>query len=217
MKIIYIESQSTSTKKRSFPTTMEQATALAKSNIYYFSPDLHTKSSLTLEHNKKYWDELNTEIKYWINKENIENISMLNKSKKTIFIAGPKFEDLRYEKIEENIQKAERFTRSIIKNNLNFYCPLFNIPTISKKDEILDLDPLFYDMRDIEILKRTCGAICAIPGWKNSFSARKEIKTAKENRIEIFFIRSPGDLSEAIEWNKNINLKKENLIRFKRG
>jgi len=122
---------------------------------------------------------------------------------KIIFIAGPYIGDGNKENIEKNIRYAEKYQIALANAGVGFFCPHNHTEHFEEKANASDE---FYRELDREILKRACDGIMVIPGWEISEGTKLEIEFAKKNNIPLFFPKSPEDLSEIINWSKELNL-----------
>jgi len=118
---------------------------------------------------------------------------------KIIFIAGPYFGKGDKDEIERNIRNAEKYQIALANSGVAFFCSHNHTEHFQEK---ANASEEFYKAMDMEILKRTCDAVLALPNWKESSGAKEEIKWAKENNIPVFFPKSEEDLKEIIKWAK---------------
>lgn len=115
---------------------------------------------------------------------------------KIVFIAGPYFGKGNKEEIEKNIREAEKYQIVLANSGVAFFCSHNHTEHFEQK---ANASEDFYRKMDMEILKRACDAVLALPGWEKSEGASEEIKWAKENHIPIFFPKSEKDLGELIK------------------
>lgn len=119
---------------------------------------------------------------------------------KIIFIAGPYFGDGKKETIQKNIRTAEQYQITLANAHIPFFCAHNHTEHFEEK---ANAPEEFYKGMDMEILKRACDAVLAIPGWETSPGTREEVAWAKENNISVFFPKSPANLDEVIAWAQN--------------
>jgi len=117
---------------------------------------------------------------------------------KIIFISGPYFGDGKWETIERNIREAEKYQIALINKGIGAFCAHNHTEHFGSKG--VNQPEEFYHELDMEFLKRACDAVVAIPGWKNSRGAVKEIDWAEKNNIKIFYLKSPEKIEEIIDW-----------------
>ncbi len=118
---------------------------------------------------------------------------------KIIFIAGPYFSGGDPEKIEQNIRHAERYQIALANRGIGFFCAHNHTEHFEVK---ANAPEPFYHELDMELLKRACDALLAIPGWENSQGAKKEVGYAIRHGMKVFYPKSPEDLTEIEKWAK---------------
>ena len=117
-----------------------------------------------------------------------------------IFIAGPYFGKGNREEIEKNIRTAEKYQIALANARVPFFCAHNHTEHFEEKAKAPEE---FYRKMDMEILRRACDAILALPDWETSSGAREEIKWARENNLPVFSPKSPNNLDEVIAWAKS--------------
>ncbi len=117
---------------------------------------------------------------------------------KIVFISGPYFGDGKWDTIEKNIRNAEKYQIALISRGVGVFCAHNHTEHFDSKG--VDQPEKFYHDLDMEFLKRACDAVIAIPGWKNSRGALKEIKWAKENNVKIFYLKDITQVDRVIKW-----------------
>lgn len=118
-------------------------------------------------------------------------------STKIIFIAGPYIGDGRKDTIQKNIRAAEQYQIALANVRIPFFCAHNHTKHFEEK---ANAPEEFYKAMDMEILKRTCDAVIAIPGWETSSGTREEVAWARQNNMPVFFPKSPDDLDKVITW-----------------
>ena len=119
---------------------------------------------------------------------------------KIIFIAGPYSGDGDRGEIERNIRQAEACQIALANAQVAFFCPHNHTEHFEEKAAAPEE---FYKQMDMEILRRACDAVLAIPGWENSSGAVAEVEWAQANGRKVFFGKSHEDLEEVIRWAKS--------------
>ena len=114
-----------------------------------------------------------------------------------VYIAGPYFSDGDKSKIERNIRVAEKYQVALADAQVPFFCPHNHTEHF---EEMSSAPQEFYRVLGLEILKRACDGLLAVPGWGESSGAREEVEWAKENNLRVFFPKSPDDLEEVMNW-----------------
>lgn len=119
---------------------------------------------------------------------------------KIVFIAGPYFGKGDRKEIEKNIRNAEKYQVALANSQVPFFCSHNHTEHFEEKASAPEE---FYRKMDMEILKRCCDAVVALPDWETSNGARAEIKWAQENGLPVFFPKSLDGLTEIINWAKS--------------
>jgi hypothetical protein len=119
---------------------------------------------------------------------------------KIIFIAGPYFSGGNKEKIEQNIRAAEKYQIALANAHVPFFCAHNHTEHFEEKAKAPEV---FYKRMDMEILKRACDGVLAIPSWETSSGAKEEVKWAQQKGMPVFFAKSPSDLDKVINWAKS--------------
>ena len=119
---------------------------------------------------------------------------------KIIFISGPYFGSGQRKEIERNIRNAEKYQIALSNQRVPFFCSHNHTEHFEEKSTAPEE---FYKSIDMEILKRACDGVLAIPGWERSSGAKEEIALAKRNNLPVFFPKSPEDLKSLITFAKN--------------
>lgn len=96
---------------------------------------------------------------------------------KFVSICGPYGDALGYDKIEENIQSARKFTVAIAKMGAGFFCPHLNSAHFEVDCPEIPVD--FWYEQDIRFLS-SCDAVFLLPGWEKSKGTLGEIEAWKE-------------------------------------
>ena len=117
---------------------------------------------------------------------------------KIVFIAGPYFGNGDKEEIEKNILEAEKYQVALANAQVGFFCAHNHTEHFQEKARAPET---FYYKLDFEFLKRSVDAILALPNWKESTGAKREIEWAINNNLPVFYPKSPDDLDEIIKWN----------------
>jgi len=119
---------------------------------------------------------------------------------KIIYIAGPYFGDGKKETIEKNIREAEKYQIELANHGIGFFCSHNHTEHFQEKAKATEE---FYYELDFHFLKKCTDAVLALPGWKNSKGARKEIEWANQNNLKVFYPQSCSDLQELYNWVKD--------------
>lgn len=120
---------------------------------------------------------------------------------KIIFIAGPYTGDGTFESIERNIREAEKYQIALANKEIGFFCAHNHTEHFSSKKGATAPEDFYYEL-DLQFLKRLADAVLAMPGWEQSWGAKREIEWAQKNNLPIFFPKSPDDIQDIVEWNK---------------
>lgn len=112
-----------------------------------------------------------------------------------VFIAGPYFGDGKYETIERNIQDAEKVAIELANRQVPFFCAHLHTRHFEVKAEAPES---FYHALDAAMLERAANAVVALPRWRESGGARREIAWAEANSVRVFYLRSLDD-AETLE------------------
>jgi hypothetical protein len=119
---------------------------------------------------------------------------------KIVYIAGPYIGDGTVKSIEINIREAEKYQIALANKQIGFFCAHNHTEHFGNKAE--KASEKFYHELDMQFLKRVADAVLAVPNWKSSSGARKEVEWAQESNLPIFFPKSTDDIEEIIKWNK---------------
>lgn len=113
------------------------------------------------------------------------------------FIAGPYFGDGTYTIIEKNIREAERVAIELANRQIFFFCPHTHTRHFEAK---AGAPEEYYKAMDIHHLLN-CDFLVALPRWKESSGARKEIRIFRTKGKPIFYLHSleDGDTYDKIE------------------
>ncbi len=120
---------------------------------------------------------------------------------KIVFIAGSYFGDGTREIIEKNVREAEKYQIALANARIGFFCAHNHTEHFSSGEKA-DAPEEFYHELDMHFLKNISDAVLAIPGWKKSKGAQKEIKWAQQNNLLIFHPKAPSDIGDIIKWAK---------------
>lgn len=119
---------------------------------------------------------------------------------KIVFIAGPYTGNGTTESIERNIREAEKYQIALANKEIGFFCPHNHTEHFGQKGATPP-EKFYYDL-DFEFLTRMADAVLAIPGWENSWGAKREIAWAKEKDMKIFYPKHLKDIEDIINWAK---------------
>jgi hypothetical protein len=109
---------------------------------------------------------------------------------KIVFIAGAYTASSETTTIE-HISTAEKYAKSLAKNEIGFVCPHTN------SGYMHDLAPReFWYKMYLELLV-CCDAVLALPNWQKSVGATAEVAKARREHIKVF-----ESLPELIKWAK---------------
>ena len=131
----------------------------------------------------------------------VENISLFGVGVKIVFVAGPYIGDGSYQTIEKNIREAEKYQIALANQQIGFFCSHNHTEHFSHKGA--NAPEEFYYQLDLHFLKNIADAVLVVPGWESSFGTKREIATAKEIGLPIFYPKSPQDIDEIIKWSKD--------------
>ncbi len=118
---------------------------------------------------------------------------------KIVFIAGPYFGKGNKEEIEKNIREAEKYQAVLANARVGFFCAHNHTEHFQEKAKAPET---FYHELDVEFLKRSADAVLAMPDWKKSPGAKREVEWAISNNLPVFYPESTDDLDEIIKWAK---------------
>lgn len=119
-------------------------------------------------------------------KKNLKKLRMIG-------IVGPYSGDGKFETIEKNIRKAEKYAIALANRGIHFYCAHLHTRHFEVKAKASEE---FYKKQDLHIILSTCSALLAVPGWEASDGARIETMTFQQLGRPVFFPESPDDLDE---------------------
>ncbi len=117
-------------------------------------------------------------------------VTYVMKDRTYVYVAGPymdsgKLHDFRgYHEIDRNISRAREAAAFLANNGIPYFCPHLN----SAHFEVIapDVKPEYWYQMDIELLK-PASAVLLLEGWEKSSGTLKEIATAHELRIPVFY------------------------------
>jgi len=118
---------------------------------------------------------------------------------KIVLIAGPYFSNGNKKEIEKNVRKAEKYQVALANAHVGFFCAHNHTEHFQEKAKAQEA---FYRELDFEFLKRSADAVLAMPNWKKSEGAKKEVEWAIKNNLPVFYPKSPNDLDKIIKWAK---------------
>lgn len=121
---------------------------------------------------------------------------------KIVFIAGPYTGDGTVESVEKNIREAEKYQIALANSQIGFFCPHNHTEHFSTKKGATAPEDFYYEL-DFEILKKAADAVLAIPGWENSWGAKREVEWAQKNGLSVFFPKDPKDIEDIVKWAKS--------------
>lgn len=122
---------------------------------------------------------------------------------KIVFIAGPYYGDGKYETIEQNVQDAEKVAIALANRQVPFFCAHLHTRHFEQKAAAPEN---FYHSLDRAILIRAADGILALPRWKESGGAQREIALADESEIPVFYLANLEDevvLNMVERWTKS--------------
>lgn len=122
---------------------------------------------------------------------------------KIVFIAGQlttgwDWKDRSF--IENRVKEAEKYQIALINAGIGCFCAHTHTSFHHEKGSKAPEE--FYHEMDLEFLKRVADAVLAMPGWEKSKGAKKEVKWAIENKLPIFYPKSPEDINDIITWSR---------------
>ncbi|MFA5070102.1 MAG: DUF4406 domain-containing protein [Patescibacteria group bacterium] len=122
---------------------------------------------------------------------------------KIVFISGPlttggRPEDKNY--VRNNVKEAEKYQIALVNAGIGCFCAHTHTADHHAKGSLAP-ETFYYEM-DFEFLKRLADALLAMPGWEKSKGATKEVEWAKENKLPIFYPKSPDDINDIIDWSR---------------
>jgi len=97
-----------------------------------------------------------------------------------IYTAGP-YRAETPEGVEANVRRAAHAAGQILRKGHTPLCP----HTLTNGYDYPDVPPSVYLATDLDLLRR-CHAVLLLPGWKDSFGARQELKEAKALGLLVF-------------------------------
>lgn len=118
---------------------------------------------------------------------------------KIVFIAGPYTGEGTFESIEKNIREAEKYQTALANQQVGFFCAHNHTEHFSSKKGATPPEQFYYDL-DFVFLKKATDAVLAMPGWKDSWGAKKEVEWAKTSGLKVFYPDSPKDIDEIVVW-----------------
>jgi hypothetical protein len=117
-----------------------------------------------------------------------------------VFIAGPYTGDGTPDVIERNIREAEQYAIALANLGIGFFCPHLHTAHFTSGKGAAAPEKFYYDL-DMAFVEH-CDALLAMPRWRESWGAPREVARAQELSRPVFFPSSPDDLDAIVEWHK---------------
>jgi hypothetical protein len=100
-----------------------------------------------------------------------------------------------------NIKTAEKYSVVLANSSIGFFCAHSHTSFHHEKGSTAP-EKFYYDL-DFKFLKQIADAVLAIPGWQQSYGAKKEVEWAQKKGLPVFFPKDSTDIKDIIMWAKS--------------